>query len=698
MKSLISYSLLLAGLPLILFSTSLNASEQSYNVIGWLFDEAGSALIEKPVMLYDEDNVRIAVDTTNTVGGFTLTYKTSSTSAKPDGSSDHPVEFLLGSSYPNPFNPRTTIPFKAPVETRASITLYNILGQQVMHTQAEIAKGINHIELNLGGRVAQGQYLLRVQGDGFSETQTMTFLSAGISSGTPGIRVRSGDTRSMLNQKKKEGRGGLSEGSLRIVINETLFYQSFEHVVPSGKNHNTGNLTVPFLNEIIVSDYDGNDYPTVRIGDQIWMTLNLRTRHYRNGDPIAHVPDTTEWGLLRNTREGAWVYYRNDASFVDPRGKLYNFYAVMDERGVCPEGFTVPSDEEWMILEKYLGMSIFDLTSTGAFNFRGGSEEVNAGGKLKTTGTDYWNCLHEGNLGATNETGFSSVPGGYRLLSGRLMTGHNDFSYLWTSTPNRDDDDEAWVRAKFASERGISRYASNNNFAFSIRCVKETPKRLYYIEGDGVSDIDGNDYETVIIGEREWMAENLRTTRYADGGRILNVTDAGEWADITSAVDGGAWAHYDNSESYGEIYGKLYNWYAANNPSGLCPEGWSVPTNDEWKELERFLGMEESDSDATGWRGEPYGGMLKSEGTEFWESPNRAATNQAGFSGLPGGYRNFTGEFESLNTHAGWWTRSRNSATTAWRRELSNNNSTIYNFFTRLQNGYSVRCVRDNTD
>ncbi len=163
-----------------------------------------------------------------------------------------------------------------------------------------------------------------------------------------------------------------------------------------------------------------------------------------------------------------------------------------------------------------------------------------------------------------------------------------------------------------------------------------------------LSDYDGNTYNWIGIGKQAWMAENLKTTRYADGSAIPHVEGTTEWDNLT--VTDKAYCWYNNSTANRDTYGGLYTWAAAMNgaassdanPSGVqgvCPDGWHLPSDAEWKELEMFLGMSQAEADDTGWRGTDEGGKLKEAGTTHWNSPNTGATNESGFTALPGGCR-----------------------------------------------------------
>ncbi len=207
-----------------------------------------------------------------------------------------------------------------------------------------------------------------------------------------------------------------------------------------------------------------------------------------------------------------------------------------------------------------------------------------------------------------------------------------------------------------------------------------------------VTDIDGNVYPAMQIGDQCWTAANLKTTRYRDGSTIPNVTDSTAWTQLTS----GAWSNYNNSPGNDATYGKLYNWYAAANPN-LCPQGWHVPTDGEWQQLESALGMPGGELGQTGYRGDAQnvGGKMKT--TTLWIAPNTGATNESGFSGLPGGRRFYDdGSFTSLGSFANCWSASESGTETAWSRVLGSNGAGIYRFNVgNKRSGFCVRCVRD---
>jgi uncharacterized protein (TIGR02145 family) len=197
-----------------------------------------------------------------------------------------------------------------------------------------------------------------------------------------------------------------------------------------------------------------------------------------------------------------------------------------------------------------------------------------------------------------------------------------------------------------------------------------------------VTDIDGNTYNTVQIGNQVWMSENLKTTRYRNGGLIPNVTtDNTAWGILTT----GAWSYYNNDVSNNAIYGKLYNWYTTLGDT-LCPTGWGVPTDAEWTTLTTLLGR---DSEAGGKM------KMKSDGsTVYWNGSDTGATNESGFSALPGGSRFDDGSFTNVRNYASFWSASENG-NLAWYRFLTNYDVNVYKNDDVKSGGFSVRCLRD---
>ena len=199
--------------------------------------------------------------------------------------------------------------------------------------------------------------------------------------------------------------------------------------------------------------YQGYDYATVLIGEQCWFAENLRSESYENGDAIPSNLSTSEWA---NTSSGAVAVYNEDVANLETYGRLYNWYAVDDARGLCPSGWHVPTDGEWMTMEMALGMSESEANDTG---WRG----TDQGTQMKA---DYgWN----GGGNGTNSSGFSGLPGGYRFNSG-YFTSAGDFGSWWSSSPNGSN---AWSRYLYYYYASVARYDDNPLLGFSVRCVRD---------------------------------------------------------------------------------------------------------------------------------------------------------------------------------------------------------------------------------
>ena len=215
---------------------------------------------------------------------------------------------------------------------------------------------------------------------------------------------------------------------------------------------------------------------------------------------------------------------------------------------------------------------------------------------------------------------------------------------------------------------------------FSIHSCKKVQDNI-------IKDGDGNIYSSVQIGTQVWLVENLKTTKYNDGTPIPNITDAAAWAAATT----GAYSDYSNTPANSATYGRLYNWYvvdnnettkiASNGGKNVCPTGWHVPSDDEWRTLTTFLG---------GYA--VAGDKLKETGTTHWITPNAGATNETGFTALPGGFRDYLGgSYGGIGAGCAWWSSTEAYPTLAFFRYVN-----MYSFSTGKQDGRSVRCVRDS--
>lgn len=209
-------------------------------------------------------------------------------------------------------------------------------------------------------------------------------------------------------------------------------------------------------------------------------------------------------------------------------------------------------------------------------------------------------------------------------------------------------------------------------------------------------------YPTVRIGDQRWMTENLGAPRFANGDSIPEAKSASEWEEAWEA-ERPAWSYYEGNSAYGDVYGKLYNRAAVRDDRGLCPDGWRVPTDRDWKRLEIHLGLPTGEAEDAGWRGD-MGGRLKStratpDPHPRWDPPNTGATNESGFSALPGGYRtgrpNYSEQqqasFRMLGSEASYWDAEGGG------RALAADRAGVFRGDSRITAGFglAVRCVSE---
>jgi uncharacterized protein (TIGR02145 family) len=285
----------------------------------------------------------------------------------------------------------------------------------------------------------------------------------------------------------------------------------------------------------------------------------------------------------------------------------------------------------------------------------------------------------------TTFTTTTAVLGGNVTNDGNATITERGVVYATTQNPTT-------VNTKVAMGTGIGIFSNNitglaTNTTYYVRSYATNSMGTAY--GDEVSfinhmntpepsvtDIDGNTYRSVRIGNQIWMAENLKSTKYYDGTNIPNVTDNVAWANLKTP--GYCW--YNNDINNKAIYGALYNWFTVNTGK-LCPIGWHVPTDIEWTKLSDYLGGENV-----------AGGKMKT--TSGWYN-NGNGTNSSGFSALPGGNRGNSGDFGDVGIFDVWWSSTEYSVGSAWYRYLYYGDGRVYRNDDPEDRGFSVRCVRD---
>ncbi len=206
-----------------------------------------------------------------------------------------------------------------------------------------------------------------------------------------------------------------------------------------------------------------------------------------------------------------------------------------------------------------------------------------------------------------------------------------------------------------------------------------------------LTDAEGHSYPTAVIGKSEWMSENLKTTLYSDGTKIPNVPDNAAWP----VLKNGAYCWPGNNENSAGKYGALYNWYAVNSGK-LCPAGWHVPTDEEWKNLEGAVDSLHHLGDPV-WnepmgRGFNAGKRLKA--TSGWKTEGNG-TDEFGFSAVPGGERTSSGRFFLAGNSAFWWSSTRQGDSLAWYRSIVSFDDNILRSTHPAKIGFSVRCLRE---
>ena len=444
--------------------------------------------------------------------------------------------------------------------------------------------------------------------------------------------------------------------------------------------------------------FDGYTYALVGIGSQCWFKENLRSDNYLNGDAIPGSLTNQEWS---NSTSGAQSVYGEDSWNLQQYGRLYNYYAVSDSRGLCPSGWHVPSDEDWKTLELALGMSMAEVNQSGhRGNGQGTFMKVGFGDSPPWDGT--------------NSSGFTGLPGGDRSPSG----GHNymgNYGFWWTSS--------GLGRELTRHQVGVRRDGWGYGHGFSVRCVVDgSSVGCWDPDNDGVcaenevtgcvistalnynplatnadnscefsssacldSDaitFDGYTYALVGIGSQCWFKENLRSDNYLNGDAIPGSLTNQEWSNSTS----GAQSVYGEDSWNLQQYGRLYNYYAVSDSRGLCPSGWHVPSDEDWKTLELALGMSMAEVNQSGHRGNGQGTFMK---VGFGDSPPWDGTNSSGFTGLPGGDRSPSGGHNYMGNYGFWWTSS------GLGRELTRHQVGVRRDGWGYGHGFSVRCVQN---
>lgn len=459
----------------------------------------------------------------------------------------------------------------------------------------------------------------------------------------------------------------------------------------------------PCAGAATMTDYDGNIYNTVKIGNQCWMKENLRTTHYEDGNVIAlGTGSSTDTSTLQ-----AYRYYpNNNQSAVSVYGYLYNWKAVMGDnsyssanpsgvQGICPSGWHVPSEAEWRQLTDYVKRQsqYLCVDSTGV-------SIVKALASTTGWGTSAVTCAPGNNPNANNSTGFSAMPAGqkYNYTANFALTGefwswreyfpHYYYHYVFRIKYNSSMEEFTSYRP----EAGLSvRCLRNETLSDGQPCP----------DSEVIIDYDGNSYPTVQLGTQCWMAQNLRVTHYADGEDIA----------MGDTASGQIPYRYcpNNSMSNVPDCGYLYNWMAAvrifssinRNPSGIqgvCPNGWHMPSEAEWKQLTDYLSGQ-SVYVCGGDNANIAKSLASSSG---WDTStntcavgnDQSSNNSTGFNALPAGTFRHQTYSTTFGYEASFWAPYRDNI---WCRGLNYGGfqmSGVGYGISGMSFGKSVRCVK----
>ena len=458
-------------------------------------------------------------------------------------------------------------------------------------------------------------------------------------------------------------------------------------------------------------NYHGREYQLIEVGEQCWFRENLKSMQFANGDTIPNhlggLYDPSQFNSLSESGPAVSSMH-NDPENFDFFGGLYNYQAITDDRNVCPSGWHVSNESDWGALEMETGML---QAGEDYLGFSGSDVEVGSQLRDRTFGF------------GENVIGFSALGGGYINIAGQTQ----QFGYravIWSADTLMSSNGSVGggYRSLYSNyPAAIYRDAADFTDGLSVRCVKDGGalgdpcddgnsntyndvwgsngpgcQGMEYValdgsgpcEGEAVLQYQGNDYQLVEIGELCWFAENLRSLKYQNGDSIPTNLTGAEWASLsTGAVsvygEGEGRTNFSSdgpdsdNEAYNlEVYGRLYNGYAKNDPRELCPSGWHVSHGSDWDELvSHFGGYEEA------------GNELKAPDSLF---VNWSYQGASGFNALPGGYLDQTqGNFYDRGSRSSFWISSG-----PYRRNLNSGSSIATNNIS-YQDGLSIRCVRD---
>lgn len=644
--------------------------------------------------------------------------------------------------YPNPMNESSQMEFYLSNSGKTQVEIIDVSGRIIAKIENNLSNGLHRYQLS---GLGQGLFIIQIQAG--NKIESGKLICNNVIQGEPKIKYL--ETNS-LPVTKNELKNATTEVSMQYNSGDLLKVTG-----SSGKhktvvmNTPTGDRTIKFK-FIACIDADENSYSVVEIGNQWWMAENLKATKYMDGTNIPLVAETFDWQDL-SYNDDAYCWYKNNIENKELMGALYNWYAVTKKQ-LCPVGWHVPINNEWDELETFLGgedvaggklkdigTAYWKNPNYGATNETGFSalpanyrehqgmflgDNKSAGWWSSTEGRWgtgsayhinnedgglYGNDGYDKNFGnsircvkgesssttpttptaqkpsVTTNTA-SSVEKTSAILNGNVSSDGGKTitqrGFYWSQIDNTPDSGDNVVTVSGTTgsfNKSISGLAENTTYYYRSFATnsegtstgdvvsfktkeEETGGTIAY--GSFKDSRDNITYKTVKIGDQTWMAENL-----------------------AYKASSGCWV-YDDKESNASYYGRLYNWEAAKS---ACPNGWHLPSDDEWKKLEIEIGMSQTEVDAYKYRNTDKGIKLKAE--NGW-SDGGNGTNNYGFSLLPGGlYADGTGYlFEGGQAYL--WTSSENGKY-AWMRRLTASDNDIYRADYVKSYGFSIRCLKD---
>lgn len=703
----------------IVFFVSSELFSQDYKIC---FNGSGSSLTVESIIIEN-----LTQGTSLTISGSdTLNIKAVTTGVNvPVNSKAKPMII-----YPNPIINDCNLEFSTVDDGNVLISIFDLTGRLVVETKESLQKGNHSFKIS---DLYAGVYMVKMTSGQFSYVTKLLSKQRGMNKGRivyQGSKLYS----ELKSASEKVVKMQYNTGDRLKFKGISGIYSTIVTDVP------TDNKTINFR-FIDCTDGDSNHYSIVDMGrNWYWMAENLRTTKYRDGSAIPNVTNNAAWQTLTTP---AYCWYNNDpVRYKEPYGALYNYHIAQNAISVCPAGWHISTSNEWYFLINNLGgntMAGSKLKENGTSHwFSPNTDAIDEKGFSAVAGGTVSNIFYgmkmSGIWMSPSPSNFNNpydvayimgynkatvITNNYSKTTGlcircilddqipivNFITSKSIFnpdenihfidqsnpmptSWRWDfgdgqSSTQRNPYHTYTTVGQFRVTLTATNSMGSNSVSSTVVC--ESEGGCSTCETGTVTDVQGNIYKTIKIGDQWWMAEDLKVTKYRDGTSIPNVPDGTAWRDLTT----GAYCNV-NIEPYKDPviyanYGKLYNFHAANDKRNLCPIGWHIPSEAELLTLVNYLGGEAV-----------AGGKIKKAGTSHWISPNTGATNESGFSALPAGIREW-GEYNTaIGNNARYWSsKTGTSELRAYMISVSFNSASLTYNQTYKTEGICIRCIKD---